>query len=90
VERYETLRPGRQGLEDADATKHAYTEGATANVESINARPAPADAQSARGKAIGLFTTVVGTLHLSRALADRTFADEVPEQGFANALTFMH
>ncbi|MGW2638278.1 TetR/AcrR family transcriptional regulator [Streptomyces sp. NPDC001348] len=120
VERYDTLRPGRQGLEDfvrgylspehrdqpgtgcpsaalldeigrcADATKQAYTDGATAIVEEIAARLAPADPQSARGKAIGLFTMVVGTLQLSRALADRKFADEVLEQGIANALMFMH
>ncbi|UUU36720.1 TetR/AcrR family transcriptional regulator [Streptomyces sp. CA-210063] len=119
VERYGTLRPGRQGLEDfvraylspehrdrpgtgcpsaalldeigrcADGTKQAYTEGATAIVEEIAARLAPADPQSARGKAIGLFTMVVGTLQLSRALADRRFADEVLEQGIENALTFM-
>ncbi|MFE9643387.1 TetR/AcrR family transcriptional regulator [Streptomyces sp. NPDC006365] len=120
VESYDTLRPGRQGLEDfvrgylspehrdqpgtgcpsaalldeigrcADDTKQAYTEGATAIMEEIAARLAPADPQSARSKAIGLFTMVVGTLQLSRALADRQFADEVLEQGIANALTFMH
>ncbi|MET9683295.1 TetR/AcrR family transcriptional regulator [Streptomyces coeruleorubidus] len=120
AEWYDTLRPGRQGLEDfvrgylspehrdspgdgcpnaalldeigrcTDATKQAYTEGATAIVEEIAARLAPADPQSARGKAIGLFTMMVGTLQLSRALADRKFADEVLEQGIENARTFMH
>jgi AcrR family transcriptional regulator len=119
AERYDTLRPGRQGLEDfvrgylspehrdhpstgcpsaalldeigrcADVTKQAYTEGATAIVEEIAARLAPADPQSARGKAIGLFTMLVGTLQLSRALTDRKFADEVLERGIENAHTFM-
>lgn len=73
-----------------DATKQAYTEGATAIVEEISTRLAPGDPQSARGKAIGLFTMLVGTLQLSRALADRKFADEVLEQGIENAQTFMH
>ncbi|MFD3620578.1 TetR/AcrR family transcriptional regulator [Streptomyces sp. NPDC058676] len=119
MEKYDTLRPGRQGLEDfvrvylspehrdqpntgcpsaalldeigrcADVTKQAYTEGATAIVEEIAARLAPADPQSARGKAIGLFTMMVRTLQLSRALADRKFADEVLERGIENAHTFL-
>jgi hypothetical protein len=32
---------------------------------------------------------MVGTLQLSRALADRRFADEILEQGLANALGLM-
>ncbi|MEV3908159.1 TetR/AcrR family transcriptional regulator [Streptomyces canus] len=73
----------------ADGTKQAYTEGATAIVEEIAVRLAPADPQSARGRAIGLFTMMVGTLQLSRALADRKFADEVLERGVENARTFI-
>ncbi|MEW2121174.1 TetR/AcrR family transcriptional regulator [Streptomyces sp. NPDC005474] len=70
-------------------TKQAYTDGARALVEEIAARLAPENPRSARGKAIGLFTMVVGTLQLSRALSDPKFADEVLEQGIENALTFM-
>ena len=69
--------------------KQAYAEGAPAIVEEIAARLAPADPRSARGRAIGLFTMMVGTLQLSRALADRKFADEVLERGVENARTFM-
>lgn len=58
-------------------------------MEEIAARLAPADPQSARGRAIGLFTMMVGTLQLSRALADRKFADEVLERGIENARTFI-
>lgn len=72
-----------------DATKQAYTDGAKAIVDEIAARLTPEDPQSARGKAIGLFSMMVGTLQLSRALSDRKFADEVLEQGIENALTFM-
>ena len=39
--------------------------------------------------ALALFTMLVGTLQLSRALADRRFADEVLEQGLDNALGLM-
>ncbi|MFD4511023.1 TetR/AcrR family transcriptional regulator [Streptomyces sp. NPDC058464] len=119
VERYNTLRPGREGLEDlireylsaehrdnpglgcpsaalldeigrcGDETKQAYTDGAQAILEEIAARLAPEDPNSARGKAIGLFTMMVGTLQLSRALSDRKLADEVLEQGIENGLAFM-
>jgi AcrR family transcriptional regulator len=119
VARYDTLRPGRQGLEDLireylspehrdhpgagcpsaalldeigrcdDVTKQVYTDGARDIVGEIAARLKPADPLSARGKAIGLYTMMVGTLQLSRALSDRKFADEVLEQGIENALTFM-
>jgi TetR/AcrR family transcriptional regulator, transcriptional repressor for nem operon len=72
-----------------DATKQAYTDGAGAIVDEIAARLAPEDPKSARGKALGLFTMLVGTLQLSRALSDRKFADKVLEQGIENALTLM-
>lgn len=50
---------------------------------------APDDPQSAHGKALGLFTMVVGTMQPSRALSDPRFADEVLERGIQNALAFM-
>jgi AcrR family transcriptional regulator len=72
-----------------EATKQAYTDGTRDIIDEIAARLAPADPRSARGQAIGLFTVMVGTLQLSRALSDRTFADEILEQGIENALAFM-
>jgi TetR/AcrR family transcriptional repressor of nem operon len=73
----------------ASATKDAYTEGAQAIVDEIAARLAPRNPQSARGKALGLYTMAVGTLQLSRALSDPNFADEVLEQGLETALAFL-
>ncbi|NEE08519.1 TetR family transcriptional regulator [Streptomyces sp. SID7499] len=70
----------------SDATKDAYTDGARAILDELAARLAPEDPQSARGQAVGLYTMVVGTLQLSRALSDRKFSDEVLEQGIQNAL----
>ncbi|AXG81764.1 TetR/AcrR family transcriptional regulator [Streptomyces paludis] len=72
-----------------DAAKRAYTEGARDIVDEMAARLAPGDPGSARGRAIGLFTLLVGTLQLSRALADPAFADEVLERGIENALAVM-
>ena len=78
-----------QGGARASVAGDAYTDGARAIVEELAARLAPEDPQSARGKAIGLFTMAVGTLQLSRALSDRKISDEVLERGIENALTFM-
>ena len=66
-------------------TKHAYTDGAQAILDEIAARLAPEDPQSARAKALGLYTIAVGTLQVSRVVSDPKVADEVLEQGIQNA-----
>jgi TetR/AcrR family transcriptional regulator, transcriptional repressor for nem operon len=70
-------------------TKHAYTDRAQAILEEIAARLAPEDPQSARAKALGLYTMAVGTLQVSRAVSDPKVADEVLEQGIENARMFL-
>jgi TetR/AcrR family transcriptional regulator, transcriptional repressor for nem operon len=72
-----------------EATRRAYTEGVLAIADEIAARLAPDDPPSARGQALGLFAMLIGTLQLSRALADPRLADEVLEQGIKNALALM-
>lgn len=72
-----------------DATRRAYTDGARSIVDVIATHLAPKNPQSARDKALGLFTLMVGTLQLSRALSDENFSDEVLEQGIHNALAFI-
>ena len=71
------------------STKQAYTEGMLAIADEIASRLAPADPQSARATALGLFAVLIGTLQLSRSLAVRQLADEVLEQGIDNALTLL-
>ena len=73
-----------------DAVKRAYTDGLLAMVDDIAARLAPDDPQSARTKTLSVFALMVGTLQLSRALADRQLADQVLEQGIHNALTLLN
>jgi hypothetical protein len=72
-----------------DATKHAYTEGILGLVDEIASRLAPSDPQSARAQTLSLFALLIGTLQLSRALADRRLADEVLERGIENALVLL-
>jgi AcrR family transcriptional regulator len=73
----------------SEATKRAYTEGVLAIADEIAGRLAPDDPPSARGTTLALFALLIGTLQLSRALADRRLADEVLEQGIKNALALI-
>jgi hypothetical protein len=70
-------------------TKRAYTTGARAIVDQIAARLAPDDPAVAQGRALSLFTMIIGTLQLSRAVADRELSDELLEQGITNAVGFL-
>jgi TetR/AcrR family transcriptional regulator, transcriptional repressor for nem operon len=69
-----------------DAVKRAYTDGLLAVIDDIAARLAPDDPPSARAKTLSVFAMMIGTLQLSRALADPQLADEILEQGIHNAL----
>jgi TetR/AcrR family transcriptional repressor of nem operon len=71
------------------ATKQAYTDGLLAVIDDIAARLAPDDPPSARARTLSVFALMVGTLQLSRALADRQLADAVLEQGIHNALALL-
>ena len=73
----------------SDAVKLAYTDGQLALIDDVAARLAPHDPQSARVQALGVFALMVGTLQVSRALADQRLADEVLEQGIQNALAVL-
>ncbi|QFU91811.1 HTH-type transcriptional regulator TtgR [Amycolatopsis sp. YIM 10] len=70
----------------ADPTKRAYTDSVLEFVDDLAARLAPDDPRSARTKVLGVYALMIGTLQLSRALADRQLADDILEQGIHNAL----
>ncbi|TDO51797.1 TetR family transcriptional regulator [Kribbella sp. VKM Ac-2527] len=72
-----------------DATKQAYTDGVLAFIDDIAAVLAPRDPQSARAKVLSVYALMVGTMQLSRALADRKLANQVLEQGIQNALAVL-
>ena len=66
-----------------------YTEGLLAVIDDIAARLAPDNPPSARAQTLSVFAMMVGTLQLSRALADPKLADEVLDQGVHNALALL-
>ena len=69
---------------DKDA-KRAYTKGAKAILDEICVRLAPEDPDSARGTALALYSMLIGTMQLARALSDRKLSDAVLEEGLRSA-----
>jgi TetR/AcrR family transcriptional repressor of nem operon len=69
--------------------KRAYTDGQLSIIDDVAARLAPDDLRSARVQVLGAFALMVGTLQVSRALADKRLADDVLEQGIQNALVLL-
>jgi TetR/AcrR family transcriptional regulator, transcriptional repressor for nem operon len=70
-------------------TRRAYTDGVLAVVDDVAARVAPDDPQSARAQTLSIYALLVGTVQLSRALADQQLADLVLEQGIQSALRLL-
>jgi TetR/AcrR family transcriptional regulator, transcriptional repressor for nem operon len=68
-----------------EAVRRSYTEGVQAVVDTIAAQLSPAAASAARATALGLFTLLVATLQLARAVSDPTLSDEILASGITNA-----
>jgi hypothetical protein len=58
-------------------------------IDDIAERLAPDDPRPARVSTLSVFVLMVGTLEVSRALADRQLADEVLERGVQTALALL-
>jgi hypothetical protein len=72
-----------------DAAKRAYTDGLMIIADVIAARVAPADPDSVRVKTLGIIASMIGTLQLSRAIADRRLADDILDQGIRNTFALL-
>ena len=68
-----------------DAIRDSYTEGMQSIVDVIATHLSPHDPSAARTKALGLFTLLVATLQLARAVSDRQLSDDILESGIRNA-----
>jgi TetR/AcrR family transcriptional repressor of nem operon len=67
-------------------TRRAYTGGLVSVIDDVAARLPSSDPNRSRVQTLSIYALMVGTLQVSRALADRHLADEVLEQGIQNAL----
>ena len=54
-------------------------------VDVIATHLSPRDPSAARTRALGLFTLLVATLQLARAVSDRKLSDDILESGIRNA-----
>lgn len=66
-------------------TREAYTAGTKAILDEICTRLAPDDPESAWGTALTLFTMLVGSMQLARAVSDATMSDAVLAEGIQSA-----
>ena len=67
------------------ATKKAYTAGAKAILDEMCTRLTPEEPASARGTALALFTMLVGSMQLARAVSDKGLSEAVLEEGIRSA-----
>jgi TetR/AcrR family transcriptional repressor of nem operon len=68
-----------------DAIRDSYTEGMQSIVDVVATHLSPHDPSAARTKALGLFTLLVATVQLARAVSDRQLSDDILESGIRNA-----
>ncbi|WP_029110159.1 TetR/AcrR family transcriptional regulator [Mycobacterium sp. URHD0025] len=68
-----------------DAVRDAYTEGMQSIVDVIAAHLSPHEPSAARTAAVGLFSVLVATLQLARAVSDRQLSDDILAAGIVNA-----
>ena len=68
-----------------DAVRDSYTQGMQSIVDVIATHLAPQDPSAARTTALGLFTILVATMQLARAVSDRELSDDILESGISNA-----
>ena len=73
----------------SDAVKRAYTDGLLGVVDDIATRLAPHAPASARPTTIRVMALLLGTLQLSRALAEPRLADQILEDSIQSALTLL-
>jgi TetR/AcrR family transcriptional regulator, transcriptional repressor for nem operon len=71
------------------ATRRSYTQAMQDFVDMVATRLSPDDPSSARSDAIGLFTILVATLQLARAVTDRAFSDDILESGISNTQSLL-
>lgn len=68
-------------------TRQAYTDGAQAMIAAIARHLDDGDTDGTNQRAIGLFTLLVGSLQLARAVSDPAVSDRILAATYANAMT---
>jgi TetR/AcrR family transcriptional repressor of nem operon len=69
------------------ATRDAYTDGARALIAAIEAHLTAAGLVAAPDRAIGLFTLLISSLQLARAVTDPALSDQILTSAYQNAMS---
>ncbi len=72
-----------------DATKRSYTDGMLAMIDDLAALLDEPDRRVARAKAMSIFASMIGTLQVSRALADGELANQILTRGIENTCALL-
>lgn len=70
-----------------ETTRDAYTDGARSMIAAISRRLDGGCAEPADERAIGIFTLLVGSLQLARAVTDSELSDRILAAAYAHAMT---
>jgi TetR/AcrR family transcriptional repressor of nem operon len=70
-----------------ETTKQTYTDGARAMIAAIARHLDDGDAQRTNERSIGLFSLLVGSLQLARAVTDPALSERILSAAYTNALT---
>jgi TetR/AcrR family transcriptional regulator, transcriptional repressor for nem operon len=68
----------------------SYTSGVQSIIDAVASQLSPRDPAAARKRATGLFTLIVGSLQLARAVTDPALSDEVLETGISTAIELLN
>ena len=68
------------------STRQAYTDGARALIDAITRLLAAGDPVDARERSIGLYTLLVSSLQLARAVTDPELSDQILASAHQNAM----
>lgn len=69
--------------------RESYTEGVQSIIDAVASHLSPTDPATTRSRATGLFTVLVGSLQLARAVTDPTLSYAVLETGISTALDLL-
>ncbi|OAN41826.1 TetR/AcrR family transcriptional regulator [Mycolicibacterium iranicum] len=73
----------------SEAVRTAYTQGMEAIVGVIAAHLSPSPPEVARSTALGLFTILVASMQLARAVSDPALSDDILAAGIRNATALL-
>ncbi|ANE81515.1 TetR family transcriptional regulator [Mycobacterium adipatum] len=73
----------------SSAVRDSYTEGMTSIVDVIAAHLSPSEPAAARSTALGLFTILVASMQLARAVSDPALSDDILAAGIRNATALL-